>query len=244
MSVSEKISNAMLRFGLVIMISIIMITAQGLSAQDKEWESPRTIYSGFEVSLGAKISQLQSSVQELNGLTLISEGGNAGFVYGSDFSRVTIKPLGFYSAVSSIGRTINLYSLEVENSTYLLRGILKRPTRFDIYSILGLNFNSNKFFGHYIDEDQRPGHEQKAGKEPYLGKLESLLISAGLGLEYKLVNKDNFVHFFLSGRYIAPMQFTTDSKAFEDTYMERNFDLSLGVRFGLMSIKSNDFSEL
>src|SRR5690606_3214584 len=111
-------------------------------------------------------------------------------------------------------------------------GITHKPTRFDIYTNLGLSFQSARFFGHYIAEDARPNREVKPGKEPYLGKIESLLISVGLGLEYKVLHDLDFVHLFVAGKYQVPMELAADSRAFDDTSLHKNFDLSVGLRFG------------
>lgn len=238
MSISGKTKINAVVYTVVFLTWIILSLFQQAKAQDKKWEQSKFLYTGIEASYGLKSFNITSDVPELENMHLIETGSNLGIVFGNDFSRFTIRPLGFYSATANNGRTINLFSAEAENNTYLLKGLLKKPTRFDIYSSLGINFHSTKFFGHYIEQDLRPAYNNKPHKEPFLGKIENMLITYGFGLEYRLINNDEFVHFFLTGKSSLPIQQTTNSEAFEETALTRNMEFQLGVRFGI--IKFNE----
>lgn len=237
MSISERLLNNLIKLALIILTIIIMSIYQKVNAQDKDvWETSIFSYSGIEGSLGVKTTQVNSNIPELNNMFMVQEGGNIGAVIGNDFSVFVLRPLGFYSAAGSVGRTINLFAVEAENNTYLIKGIFKKRTRLDIYSSLGLNFHSYKFFGHYIKEDLRPSKDPKPGREPFLGKIESLNISYGLGLEYNLVKNGDFLNMFLTAKSTIPVENFTNSEAFTETYYKKHLDISIGVRFGLMQI--------
>ncbi|MGK7389203.1 MAG: hypothetical protein ACNS60_02595 [Candidatus Cyclobacteriaceae bacterium M2_1C_046] len=241
---TSTLSNAgTLKYAMVLITFLLLSLFQNANAQEKEWEeSTKFTYTGLEASFGLKAYKIVSSIPEIQNDFLLQEGGSIGMVFGNDYSRFIIKPLGFYSATGSYARTINLFTVEAENNTYLLQAITKKSRRFDIYSSLGMNFQSFKFFGHYIDKDQRPSYNNKAGKEPFLGKIENFAISYGMGVEYRLLHNEDFVHLFLTGKSSLPIQSSTNSDIFKETHFERHFELQFGVRFGLQKY-SKPFTE-
>lgn len=232
-----KVKYMLQQFGLIVFLWIAFSSMEKANAQNKDGEIPKYQYSGMDVSFGVKTTYLKSTIDELDGNTLVAPGGNVGVLLGNSFSTFLIKPFGLYTGTGNIDRNINLYSFEIENNTYLIRGLIQKASQIDLYSTLGLSYNSYKFFGPYTSNDRNVATDNQDKR--YSAKVEKLLMMVGLGVEYKIKtsNNDEFIHLFFTTKYQLPMQVSTRNKAFERTEFNKNFDVSFGIRFGFM--KSN-----
>lgn len=197
--------------------------------------SQNTSIWGWKFRLDQRHHILKSTIDELDGQALIALGCKGGVVIGNFFSIFTINPWGFYTGAGNIDRNINLYSFEIENNTYLIRGLIQKSSEFGLYSTLGINYNSYKFFGPYTSNNRAVPTDNPDKR--YSAKVEKLMMMGGIGVEYKMKNPNNnteFMNLFLTTKYQLPMQVTTRNKAFERTEFVHNFNASLGVRFGFM----------
>lgn len=230
-SLKQLITVAILIFAVLFSVSLAQ-------AQRQETVLPaKVLYRGIEASFGTKSFQVRSDISQLHNTPLVQLGGNVGVVLGNHYNRFTIRPLGLYQSVSP--NSVNMYSFEIENQTYILRSFNKKNTRFDFYGIMGLDYNSNKFFGHYIANDESSLGKSLWETLPYLGRVDNTILTYGLGIEYQLLCKDSFMHFFLSGKSGLVLHSSTNSESFEDTSIIKNAEITAGVRLGMARLFLN-----
>lgn len=187
-------------------------------------------YRGIEAAFGAKTFKITSDIPEVSNLSVVQEGGSAGFIFGNDYSHVGLRVLGLY--YSGQKRTIDMMEFELNSNVYLLQAFNVQNTPFEVYAITGVSNQHVKFFGHYINEEQRQGTVTKKGAEPYLGKIVNVNLNLGVGVEYRLWSDFDFLHFFAEAKTTFSMSTDHDVQAFENTSLADSYALNIGVRFG------------
>lgn len=218
-------------FYAISLLVTLLLLAGNVQSQNSNEQPTRFTFKGIETAFGMSSFKISSDIPHLQNSTLVQAGGKVGVVFGNELTRFIIKPLGLYQSVTS--NTVNMYSFEAESQTYILSSILKKKSNFDIYGSFGFAYNSNKFFGHYINQDIRPLGKSIWETLPYLGRTDNTFITYGLGLEYQMLCNESFVQFFLDSRSGMSVHSSSNSESFDNTILTKNMEVSAGVRFGL-----------
>ncbi|UII26214.1 hypothetical protein LVD15_23405 [Fulvivirga maritima] len=218
----------------------LLFCYQGYGQQDIYWEKKYNPadksflkYSGIGVSFGVKSLVFNSNIDQLNDYHAIQEGGKASLVLGNDFDQISINAAGWYYASNQSQKTIDLFEFGITNHLYFLRAFGIKPLGIAPYVISGVSRQRYKFYGAYVDEEGRGDEGDRKGAEPYLGKLKSMSLSLGLGVEYQLQSELEFIHFFAEATGDLSFMSSVDGAAFTDTKTGRLYSFNLGVRFGL-----------
>jgi hypothetical protein len=149
---------------------------------------------GVGASFGARISKVHSTIPDLMGMKVYQEGGSleAFLERGAINARIH---LGYFSSGSSVKHNIDLFESGLSASFHpmLLQGNRKR--RISPYVVSVLAAERNQFYGFYGHND--PGHINYSSESaPYVGNVSAVSISAGLGMQYRLVNEHEYLVFF------------------------------------------------
>ncbi|MBL3658302.1 hypothetical protein [Fulvivirga sediminis] len=216
----------------------LLCCSQGYGQQDIYWEkkfnpADRSFlkYRGIGVSFGVKSITFDSKIDQLHSYQTMQEGGKGSLVIGNDFDQISFNVAGWY--YSSSQKTIDLFEFGITNHLYFLRAFGIKPQGIAPYVISGVRRQRYKFYGAYVDEDDRGDKGQQRGPESYLGGMQSTSLSLGLGVEYQLQSELEFIHFFAEAAGDLSFMSSVDGKAFIGTKTGHLYSFNLGVRFGL-----------
>lgn len=195
-------------------------------------------YKGIEVSFGTRSFNIESNVPELNGLSVLEEGGQLGLIAGTDAVRVRVGLAGFFYSSNKVGRTIDLFESDLSLNFY--------PTEVDgsnsiiqPYLTGGLVYDRTKFYGRFLKEDQGPVN-YSAGKEPYFGRMQQVRAAVGAGVEISVHSGDfHFVHIYAEYKYAGISVHDSSDEVLTQTKQLSPMMISLGVRFGGRKLKMN-----
>lgn len=220
-------------FLVVAFFSFYHANAQDIT-EDVEEEESNSFFShrGIEASIGMRQFTLKSDVPELSNLQVLEEGGSAAFVCGNSYSRLVVRVAGLYYSNSSTRRTIDLLEMEINSNIYILKALNIPAKKVDAYVLAGISNQHMKFFGHYIDKSNRAEKKGAAGREPYLGRINTTNINLGIGIEYKMQAERDFVHIFVEAKTHFELASSTDVTPLENTSIGDFYGVNLGVRFG------------
>jgi hypothetical protein len=90
------------------------------------------------------------------------------------------------------------------------------------------NFHMHGYYGRN-DESTR---NYSQSQDPYLGKISTLQVSIGAGIEYRIKNPGHFVAFFGEAKYGKAVTSSANNSLFEQTRLSGQLLVSLGVGFG------------
>jgi hypothetical protein len=182
---------------------------------------------GFEGSFGVKSFYLSSDIAKINGLHVLEEGGTVGLVCGAK-SLVAKLRQGYYYSSSSVAHTVDeIRSVVIVNFNPFY--FLNPDARLRPYVTAGVERASLQMYGRY-----QPGAERRrsGNYEPYLGKIVSIMTTAGGGIEYKVSNPGHFVSVFAEARYGKSLRTTSSTQLFAATTTSSHLTMSVGVSFG------------
>lgn len=190
-------------------------------------------YLGFEGTFGVRSFTLSSDIAQLDQLNVVQEGGNAGIVYGVAGLRGKLRLAGFYYSSAQTSRTINGFETEGLVNFYPLElGKYTSGSKVQPYILGGATYNNIKFFGHYLNENDKPINYSDP-REPKLGAISVVNLSVGAGMEWKLVDDYNFVHLFGELKYGIPVVQNASNAAFANTTVAKYMAVNVGVAFGM-----------
>lgn len=197
-------------------------------------EESNSIFShrGMEASFGMRTFILESDVPELDALQVYEEGGSAAFIFGNSYSRIVARVAGLYYSNAATKRTVDLFEVEINSNIYLLKAMQLPSRKADAYVLAGLNNQSIKFFGHYIDAAERVRPGKSPGREPFLGSINTTNVNLGLGVEYHIQAENDFVHFFVEVKTVLQLGESANIKSLENTSIKDPYAINVGVRFG------------
>lgn len=197
-------------------------------------QSKPSMYKGFTAAFGTRAFTFNSDIPELHNLSVLEEGGNAGVVIGNHAIRARINIAGFYYAAARTPRTINLFETEVLANFYPMRALSTYSGIVDVYTVTGVSYDHMRFFGYYVDQPEGQKINYSAPNEPYLGRIGTTTVTAGIGLEWAVMERNNsFVHIFSEARYGFPVMTSVSKETFENTTIQKYWAVNLGVSFGL-----------
>jgi hypothetical protein len=226
--------NASLSFNhaKAILITILLsIIVSSLSAQSHFKKKRNTVtYKGFDVSFGGTVTSITSDISKLHKLSVTTEGGSGGFIFGNEVVRTTSK-VGFYYSSSSVPQTVDQLTFTQAVNFYPIAMMKRGMSRCEFYLIAGGDYHLFKFAGTYIEtNDPKPvGLSDK-----YIGKVSQLAVNAGFGIEYKIFDNTDFMHIYGQVRHSAPLATNTKSEAFQNTTLSNQMLISVGIRYGFV----------
>jgi hypothetical protein len=184
---------------------------------------------GFEGSFGVKSFSVSSNINEINNLHVMSEGGTIGVIWGANAIVGKIRH-GFYYSASSVGHTVD----EIRSAlalNYYLNYLYDGESALRPYILMGAERSNFHMHGYY-DHTEQSVRNHSRSEDPYLGKISTLQVSVGAGMEYRIKNPGHFVAFFGEAKYGKAVTSSTSSALFEDTKLSGQVLVSVGVGFG------------
>jgi len=188
-------------------------------------------YIGLDVSFGTHAFTINSDILKINQAVVNQGGGQIGFIYGNKILRTKVGLIGYYSSVSNIAGTIDLYESNASANFYPLSLITKKAHRVEPYFNAGLAYDQIKFYGHYMQNDPEEVN-YSTSEAPYIGKIKQLNATVGAGVELKVVDHINFINLFSEIRYGFNMTNTYDRPELGNTKVGNQMAVNIGVTFG------------
>jgi hypothetical protein len=220
-------------FSIIIHLMLFIITLPvELAAQSSEsTPPPRKYYAGFNASFGSRTFKCESDFSGINRNSVGLAGGQVGVTLGSTVFRLNIGAFGYYSSVSNIAGTIDLYETNATlnfNPLSLIRG---KGSRIEPYIIAGMNYDRLLLYGFY-DGTDAPAKNHSLTQQPYLGTLKQLSTTIGTGIEIKIMDRYDFVHLFSEMRYGHVFRNSANRTELNNTNINDHLMLNIGIRFG------------
>jgi hypothetical protein len=164
-------------------------------ASDAQKKKDHKIQYGIGASVGVRQQTVTSTYSQINNITLYQEGGAVMFTAGNDVM-LTKASVAFYYSGTSVPHTIDLIGLGWALNFHPLHLINSHHSRFSPYSLIGLSYNSQRFYGFYGSSD--PGDQNMSvSLEPFIGKVRKINADIGLGLEYQIPGHRKSLNFFI-----------------------------------------------
>lgn len=209
-----------------LLIVLFLITSS-VQAQFLSWLP----YKGIDVAFGTRTFKIESDIDELDGLSVLEEGGQVGLIAGTDAVRLRAGVAGWFYSANRVGRTIDLFESDLSVNFY--------PSELDggnsfvqPYLTGGLVYDRTKFYGRYLERDQGPIN-YSAGKEPFFGSMQQVRGSLGVGAEFSVHSGEfHFVHIFAECKYAGITVHDSSDDVLRDTRQINPMMISVGVRFG------------
>jgi hypothetical protein len=206
-----------------IVISTSMVDAQNITGKSNRH------YMGFGVNFGNRSFNTASDYAKINGAMVSVGGGQLGITWGNNLFRADLGLIGYYSSVSNIAGTIDLYTNHLSVKFYPSNLFSKRRPRLDPYISTGLMYDRYKFYGHYTQETSNVNY---SAPEPYLGCVKETAAMLGAGLEFRIIDEVDFVHFFSEVKWSTNLTSMTTTKQMGNTHAGDNMIINVGLSFG------------
>jgi hypothetical protein len=219
-------------FAKAVLITVILSMIATSSFAQKKYKGQNNVtYKGFDVSFGGNMTSITSDISKLHKLSLTTEGGSAGFVFGSEIFRTTSK-VGFYYSSSSVPQTIDQFIATQSLNFYPIAMIKHDMTRCEFYLTAGGDFQLFKFAGNYLETTDP---KRAAIADKYIGKVSQLAFNAGFGIEYKIFDNEDFMHLYGEVRHSAPFVTKSKFESFQNTTLGNQMLISVGIRYGFVN---------
>lgn len=193
----------------------------------------RISHIGFQASFGTSIFNLNSDIAELNAKKVTQSGGLLGIVAGNDAIKARVGLLGYYTSDNKIAGTIDLYKSNASVNIYPLALFGKKTFRVQPYFTGAIAYDRYKFHGYYLNTDAGKINYSKS-EAPYLGTVKQVNSSVGGGIELKIFENSDFVHFFSEVRFARNLDNTSSNKRFDYTLVSNKMQVLAGLCFGLI----------
>ncbi len=210
---------------------LLMMGVYSLSAQKPlDFYGP-SYYKGFDASFVVHNFSLQSNLTALHKLNLQEEGISLGGVFGNNKCLSKFRG-GLYNSNSKSPYDINLIEAECLTNLYPFNLVgPHRRHKINFYVTGGINMNVLLFYGNYLNTTQPRNYSLT--KQPYLGRVSLLHLSAGAGIEYQLRGVRSFGHFFAEVRQGIPVISWTKQDSFKSTTVSKITFINIGFCYGL-----------
>ena len=228
-TLNTRIADNIIRGLMIAALFIVLLTVSLVSEAQTVNE-----FIGLETAFGTRSFSIKSNIPQIDGMDVMQEGGNLGFVYGNSVIRTHVTLLGFYYSASCVKRTIDQFTSGASFSVHPLRLIAGRSTAFSPYLVSGAFYNNVRFFGRYLDNNPDQKINYSTTREPYMGSVKGVTASLGAGLEYNKIIENGFIQVFGEANYGMPVANHANKAAFENTTVSETVSVQLGVRFGII----------
>jgi hypothetical protein len=208
-------------------IMIILITGLGIHSCQLRAQSHRTgiQHIGLEGGFGMRSFLVGSNIGQINKMQASHEGGNVGIVFGN--KKVTYRlNAGYYVSSGNTPQTQELYEVAGKLNYYPLAAVLS-SSKIHLYVTTGISLDKLKFYGNYL-ADQYSNNVY----EPYLGSLNQISVTGGLGLEYRIPSPCDIIRIFAEAQVGTPVQMGASNNTFLKTTLNQFNQFSVGVSFG------------
>jgi hypothetical protein len=208
-------------------IMIALVTALGVHSCTLRAQSHRAAihYIGLEGSFGMRSFQVASNIGQINTMQAGHEGGNIGIVFGNKTLKYRING-GFYVSSGNTPQTQELYEAAGKLNYYPLASLVPK-SKIQIYVTTGLSLDKLKFYGEYLSDQYSSN-----AYEPYIGSVNQISVTGGLGLEYRIPSPCDIIHIFVEAQAGKPVQVGSSNKTFSETTLRQFSQFSLGISFG------------
>ena len=202
-----------------------MVAAQSSDSKSKH-------YLGFVASFGRRSFKSESNYEQINRRNVSADGGQIGVTFGNKVFRGDVGLIGYYSSVSDIAGTIDVYTNHATVKLYPADLLIKKSysSRLEPYINTGITYDRYKFYGRYALNDKNNGNY--SGPEPFLGAIRQINASIGIGLEFKIIDQYDFVHLFSELKWNKPIGNFNTRAEFDDTHLSGNTVFNIGLAFG------------
>ena len=205
---------------LFIILSLKVLVAQGQAGT----------YKGFITSFGTRSIKASSNIEKIDNTNLMATGGTVGLIYGNNIVRTKLGVFGYYGSAGTVAGTTSLYTSHLALNFYPLQILKARQFSLEPYISGWMSYDRYKFFGYYLNQD--PGQTNYSQAEaPYLGKIKQVNANIGLGLELRLKDDYDFIHFFTEVKYGHNLS-EKASEAFEQSSLKNQLHTVIGIAFG------------
>lgn len=211
-----------------VVLILTMFTARAQSPLD---QCGPTIFAGFNTSFGMRSFSITSDIAVLNNLKVVQEGGSLGGVFGNNFWIGEFRA-GLYHSNDKTPYSIDI--VEGEGMINFYPANLFSPYhqhRFDFYLSCGGSMDVMKFYGNYLDGSKPQNFS--ALKQPYLGRISMLNVTAGAGIELRMQGHRDFCHFFAEIKQGMPVFSSIKREEFKNTSIKSITFVNIGVSYGL-----------
>lgn len=226
-----KIKDQIQTVAFKVVIIIVAILISYLNSQAQSFKSfARNYQLGLEGSFGIKTFDLSSNIAKIDGLQVIEEGGQIGVGIGANAIRVKIRQGYFYSS-SAVAHTVDEIRSAFIANIYPVKIFSNKNMRLQPYFMGGIERNILRMYGTYGSE-MTNSMNYSITEAPYLGKISSVVTSAGAGVEYSVKGPGHFISVFAEGRYGIPLSIASPDKLFFQTSISNQMVVNVGVAFG------------
>ncbi len=191
---NNRIKTNQIKLVILILLSTFLgfwsITVKAQALHQKEG-----FYKGFESSFGSRSYNINSSIGNLDQLTVGQEGGRVGIILGNRVVQANVQLLGYFFSTSSMAGSIDLYENGVSVNFYPMALLFNKEVRVEPYFTGGLTYERIKFRGYYLSNDNGPINYSTC-EEPFLGAINQVNAYLGVGVDFKIIDQYDFVHLF------------------------------------------------
>jgi hypothetical protein len=188
---------------------------------------------GFQVNFGTSIFNLDSDIPALNESRVSQSGGMLGVVAGNKAVKTRIGLLGYYASDGRVAGTVDLYKTNVSVNFYPLALFGKSALRVQPYFSGTVAYDRFRFYGYYLNNDAGKVNYSKS-EAPYLGTIRQVNASLGGGIELRITERYDFVHFFSEVRFAHNLDNATNSAQFNHTSVSNKMHVIAGLSFGVI----------
>jgi hypothetical protein len=185
-------------------------------------------YRGIGVSFGSRSFKSVSMYSAIDKKIVSVQGGQLNVTLGNEHLRTDIGLIGYYSSSASVAGSIDYYTNHISTKFYPSYLFTNSHPRFEPYFTTGIAYYRYKFYGHYAAEDVNKINY--SAPAPYLGTVRQMAAAIGVGLEFKIIDKHNFVHLFTEVKWSKSL--ASGSTTFDNTHLSGNTIVNIGLAFG------------
>lgn len=214
-----------------VLTSVLLVVCFHMAANAQFFNRiTKKYYAGVEGGYRSHFFTSKSNLPQINRSSVNLVGGHLGGMVGTSVFRSRLE-WGYYSSVSDISGTIDLYATNAMINFYPLSMINKKRPRIEPYVTMGMEYDKLKFYGYYLDKDQGKIN-YSTSQPPYLGACQQFNMMVGTGIEVKILDQYDFVHLFSEVKYSYNIQERYTTSKLSNTSIKRPFMIDAGVRFG------------
>lgn len=228
----NSIGNLKVHFMTLLKLSILYVVLSSSNlvyAQGVKGYSPSKIL--FEIAPGVRTYKINSDIDKIQGLEAAHGGVSVGLTFFNQKIQIPVRA-GLYQYGIEDKRTIDLIEVEVNfnpSISYLLKG---NDYKFNVYPIAGVSYQSRGFRGTYIAKEDRRTSKRRKYEEPLIGKVNSININYGLGVQYKVVDNYSSMYLFAEGYATYNLATSTTDDVLKNTHTSNHSQFNIGLRFG------------
>jgi len=184
--------NLLIRVTLIL-VGFAILIGSDTHAQTKE--SGNKEYYGFEASASLQSFQLTSNIASLSDIKIDQRGASIGLVFGDQFWKAKIKPIGFYNSNSASQTSVKVIESGAHINFYPIKIITGKSSRLpSLYVTGGLSRGRFQINGKFLPEGQQS--TCPADNETFSGRVVSWNVMGGVGLEYQVTHGQEFITLF------------------------------------------------